>query len=216
MSRTQHMKTDVMFVVGLSMAFLWCGAQAIRAFTTMQGVSLAQYIAFTAGFTIQLILALEARRKTKGRIISQQIYQFAAWSICSFLLIGAVLIQRSYVWSRVDTITTEIALAGIVMTIIWAMFTRKPFSDAAVRAWINISLKSLPQFLLMAKMWMEGSAGITATAIILGNVSILMRLIPLAISMKTEGMNRDKTWLFVSDAVNLASWSTVTIVWFWK
>jgi hypothetical protein len=131
-------------------------------------------------------------------------------------LIGAVLVQGSYVWSRVDTITTEIASAGIAITIIWAMFTKKSFNDAAVRAWVNISLKSLPQFLLTAKMWMEGSAGITATAIILGNVSILMRLIPLSISMKTEGMNRDKTWLFVSDAVNLVSWSTVTIVWFWK
>jgi len=210
------MTTDIMFVIGLSTAFLWCGAQAMRAFTTMQGVSLAQYTTFAIGFMIQLALALEARRKTKGRIISQQVSLFVAWSTCSLLLVGAVLVQGSYHWSTVDTTITLVASTGMILTLVWAVSSMKPMHDAAVRAWINISLKSLPQFLLVAKIWSEGSAGITTTAIVLGEVSILMRLIPLSISMKTEGVNRDKIWLWISDAVNLVSWTAVITIWFIK
>lgn len=216
MSRTQRMTTDFIFVIGLSTAFLWCGAQAMRAFTSMEGVSLAQYVAFTIGFVIQLALALEARRKNRGRIISQQITLFVAWSTCSALLVGSVLIQDSYTWTRVDTTITAVAASGTILTLMWAASSMKSLQDAAVRAWINISLKSLPQFLLVAKIWSEGSAGITTTAIVLGSVSILSRLIPLSVSMEVEGRNRDKTWLWISDAVNLVSWLSVTVIWFIK
>jgi hypothetical protein len=203
-----------MFVVGLATAFWWCGAQAHRALTTTQGVSLAQYIAFCSGFIVQLVLAIEARRKNTGRIISQQVSLFATWSLCSLALIAVVINRGGYVWSRGDTTIAELASAGVVATIVWALFTRKPMSDAAVRAWVNISLKSLPQFLMIMKIWSEGSSGITTAAIVLGETSILMRLIPLSVSMKTEGVNRDKKWLWTSDAVNLASWSAVTVAWF--
>lgn len=210
------MTTDIMFVVGLMTALLWCGAQAVKALTTTQGVSLAQYFAFSLGFLIQLVLALEARRKNSGRIISQQVSLFVAWSACSIALIAVVITRGGYTWSSVDSMIVKLASAGVVATIVWAFFSRTLLNDAAVRAMINMSLKSLPQFLMIMKIWSEGSAGITWVAIVLGEVSILMRLIPLSISMKTEGVNRDKVWLLASDAVNLMSWTAVTVVWFMK
>jgi hypothetical protein len=205
-----------MFVVGLTTAFVWCGAQAVRAFTTLQGVSLAQYIAFSLSFMIGFMLALEGRKKNPGRIITQQIFMFAAWSTCGTLLVLAVIVQGGYVWSKVDTTITTLASLGLITTLFWAFVSRKPLSDAAVRAFIGASLKPLPQFLLIVKIWSEGSAGLTITAVILGNISIWMRLIPLAMSMKTEGVNRDKIWLFVADSLNGLSWLTVSIVWFIK
>lgn len=216
MSRAQRFTTDFMFVIGLSTAFGWCGAQAIRALTTTEGASLAQYAAFTAGFVVQLALALEGRKKTPGRIMSQQVTLFAAWSACGSLLIATVAMKGGYAWSGVDSVITALASAGLVVTVSWALLRRVPLADAAVRAWLNISLKSLPQFLLVWKILSEGPAGITATAIVLGSLSICMRLIPLSISMKTEGRNREKTWLWISDAVNLASWLAVTSVWLIK
>lgn len=216
MSRSQRITTDFMFAVGLLTAFGWCGAQAIRALSTTEGVSLAMYVAFTGGFIIQLVLALEARKKNPGRIISQQVKLFTAWSSCGALLIATVALEGDYRWSRVDTVITVLASVGLVVTISWATFTRTSLADAAVRAWINISLKSLPQFLLVWKVMAEGPAGITAVAIWLGSISIAMRLIPLTISMRVEGKNRDKKWLWISDAVNLASWLSVTVVWLIK
>ena len=216
MSRSQRITTDFMFYVGLATALGWCGAQGIRALTTTEGASLAQYVAFTGGFMIQLVLALEARKKTPGRIISQQVKLFTAWSTCGLALVATVALKGGYQWSTVDTVITILASAGLVITISWAAFTATPLADAAIRAWMNISLKSLPQFLLVWKVMTEGPAGITPVAIVLGSLSIFMRLIPLSISMYTEGQNRDKKWLWISDAVNLASWLSVTIIWLLK
>jgi len=210
------MTTDILFVVGLFTAVVWCGAQAMKAITTTQGVSLAQYIAFSLGFMIQFMLALEAGRKNPGLIISQQISLFGIWSTCSAILVAVVATRGHYSWSQADTMIARFAGVGLVVTIVWAFSTKKPMDDAAVRAWLNISLKSLPQFLLITKILTEGSAGITWIAIVLGEASILTRLIPLSVSMKTEGVNRDKVWLLVSDAINLVSWTAVTIVWLLK
>ena len=212
------MTTDILFVVGLLTALLWCGAQAVKALTTTQGVSLAQYIAFSFGFMIQFALALEAKRKSvvdHRRIITQQVYLFTAWSTCSVLLIAVVMTRDGYTWSTADSTIAKLASAGVAATAVWAFYTKKPHDDAVVRAWVNISLKSLPQFLLIMKIWSEGSAGITTVAIVLGETSILTRLIPLSVSLRTEGVSRDKIWLFVSDTVNLVSW-TVTVVWLVK
>ncbi len=216
MSRFQRHTTDLMFVVGLATAFGWCGAQGIRALTTTEGASLAQYVAFTGGFMIQLVLALEARKKNPGRIISQQVKLFVAWSTCGVALIATVALEGGYRWSGIDTVITILALAGLVATLSWAVIRATPLADAAIRAWMNISLKSLPQFLLVWKVMTEGPAGITSIAIVLGSLSICMRLIPLSISMYTEGRNRDKKWLWISDAINLASWLSVTFVWLIK
>lgn len=216
MSKRQRNTAFILYVVGMATAILWCSAQALRAFTTTQGASLAQYAAFTGGFAVQLVLALEARKQTPGPIISQQVRLYTMWSVCGSLLIVIVAIQGGYQWSTVDTVITILASAGLALTVAWAAVTRISFSDAAVRAWFNISLKSLPQFLLAWKVLAEGPAGITIIAIILGNVSILTRLVPMSMSITTEGYNREKWWLRVSDAVNLASWSSVTFVWVYQ
>jgi hypothetical protein len=213
MSQWQRNTAYVMYVIGLLTGLTWCGAQALRAFTTTEGISLAQYVAFTGGFMVQLVLALEARKEKPGPIITQQVHLFKAWSVCGTALIAIVVIKGGYRWSEVDTVITALASAGVVGTVAWAAFTRRSMGDAAVKAWYNIVLKSLPQFLLVWKVLEEGPAGLTQIAVVLGSVSILTRLIPISISIKTEGYTREKWWLKTSDAINLASWTAVVYAW---
>lgn len=216
MSRTTHKYTDIMFVVGLITAPWWCGAQAIRALTTVEGISLAQYVAFTGSFFIGALLAVEGRKKTevgKRRVITQQVFVHSTWVLCGTFLLAIVLTRGGYVWSKVDQTITTLVLSGLLATSIWAILGKKSFADAAVRALIGISLKSLPQFLLIAKIWSEGGAGITMSAITLGHLSIFMRLIPLGMSLRTEGINREKLWLLTADGLNALSWVAVTVVW---
>lgn len=173
-------------------------------------------MAFTASFLIAALLAFEGRKKTEvgnRRVITQQVIVHSTWVLCGIILLGVVALKGGYVWSHVDQTIATLALCGLGLTSGWAKAYRKSFADPAVRALIGVSLKPVPQFLLIAKIWSEGGGGITASAIIVGNVSILMRLIPLAMSLRTEGVNREKLWLLTADSLNGFSWLVVSIVW---
>lgn len=213
MSRTQRTATDIMFVVGLFTVPVSCGAQIVRTLSTINGVSLAQYVAFTASFLIGLSLALDSRRESPGRIITQQVFLLAAWSIGGITLLTTVLLCGTYHWTSTDTLISILAFAGIVMSFAWAVAKKTNFKDPVIRAWMGISLKAVPQFLLVPKILSEGGAGLTMAFIFVGHVSILMRLVPLLISTRREGMDRNKYWLVASEVLNEISWLVVTAVW---
>lgn len=188
----------------------------MRALTTTAGASLAQYAAFCLGFTAQLALAIAAWRKDRRRIITQMLVLFGTWSVLSFGLVAVVAIGTEYHWSRVDTTIAAFSLTGLAAIGAWAALMRTPVTDAAMKGWTNIVLKSIPQFILVAKVWSEGSAGISWVAIAAGSVSILTRLIPMSSLLRKGGANREEKWLWTTDVVNLASWLTVTGVWLIK
>lgn len=213
MPRTQHTATDIMFVVGLFTAPISCGAQIVRTLSTTNGASLAQYVAFTVSFLIGLSLALDSRRESPGRIITQQVFLFAAWSIGGIALLATVLLCGTYRWTSTDTLISILASVGIVMSFVWVVAKKTSFKDPAIRAWIGISLKAVPQFLLVPKILSEGGAGLTGAFIFFGHVSILMRLVPLFISMQVEGIDRNKYWLVAAEVLNEISWLAVTVVW---
>ena len=214
MRLTQQRATDVAFVVGLATAPIWCGAQIYSAFTSMNGVSLAQYLAFVASFVLGFTLAVEANMTRPGRVIRQQIMAHGSWSVGSIILVAVVLVHGNYRWTGTDTTLGFTVLAGVVTAVAWKVANGRDMNDPAVRGMVSISLKSLPQFLLVAKIWSEGGAGYHWSAILTGNVSILSRLLPLFVSISNEGMNRAKWWLLVQDALNEVSWGAISIVWF--
>ncbi|MEK7464345.1 MAG: hypothetical protein AAB617_01050 [Patescibacteria group bacterium] len=213
MSRTQERTTDLMFVVGLFTAPISCGAQIMRTLTTTNGVSFAHYVAFTFSFVIGLVLALDSRRENPGRIITQQVYLFAMWAVGGIAMIATVILRGNYHWSSTDTVITILVLVGVVSTVFWAASRKISVKDPAVKAWTSISLKSVPQFLLVRKIFLEGGSGITGAFIVVGHISILMRLVPLVISAKTSGMDRSKYWLIVAEILNSLSWLAVTLIW---
>ena len=208
--------TDKIFVVGFASGLFWCGSQAMRALTTTAGVSLAQYAAFCIGFMFQLALAITARRKSPGRVITQMLLLFGTWSVLSLALSALVAFGTNYHWSGVDTTIASLSAIGLTIIVGWTVFTKTPLNDASMKAWTNIVLKSIPQFILVEKVLTEGPAGITTVAIVTGSISILTRLVPMSDLLLKGEANREEKWLWVTDAVNLISWLSVTAVWLLK
>jgi hypothetical protein len=165
---------------------------------------------------VQLALAITARRKSPGRVITQMLWLFGTWSVCSFALVATVAFGTNYIWSPVDTTIAFLSAIGLTSIVGWAVFTKTPLSDASVKAWTNIVLKSIPQFILVGKVLAEGPAGITTVAIVTGSVSILTRLVPMSDLLLKGEANREEKWLWLTDAVNLVSWLSVTVVWLLK
>lgn len=215
MFESKHRKTDIAFVMGLITAPYWCGAQAFKALTNLAGVSLAQYFAFVLSFFVGAVLANAARNKSIGdrRSITQQTVMLALWAVCGTLMVVFVISLGSYMWSPTDTLISVIATAGVSLTLLWALVARKPVSDAAVRAFLGVALKPIPQFLLIPKMFAETSGGYSIPAIVLGNVSIWTRIYLNIDSLQKEGVSRDKKWLLTAEILNGISWLAVSIVW---
>jgi hypothetical protein len=208
--------TDLAFWVGLTTAPIWCGAQTYVTRTSMNGVSLAQYFAFIASFVLSSTLAFEARRTHPGRVIEQQIISHGMWSLFSGIMIGVVILSGRYHWSPADTRLGLCVLLGIIGTLIWKAVSQRSMMDPAIRGLLSISLKALPQFLLVPIILVNGGSGYHWSAILMGNVSIMTRLIPLFVSIETEGMNLAKWWLLAQDILNEASWAAVSVAWLLK
>lgn len=213
MLRTQHLYTDAMAVIGVVAAILFCGAQALRTLSTTQGMSLAQYIAFTGSMVLGLLLAIGARKANPGRIINQQIAMLGTWSVCGIGLIIVVIYAGNYSWSTMDTVIATSAVVGFVLTMGWAFYRKVTLTDPAIKAWNGIFLKSVPQVFLAWHILSQGDDGLTATAVWAGHLSIMMRLIPLGVSVRVEGSDRNKFWLLIADGSNGLSWLLATIAW---
>lgn len=210
---TERQATNFAFIVGLTTAPVWCGAQIYNAYTSMSGVSLAQYIAFCASFLIGFSLAFEAKKTNPGLVIKQQVILQAFWGVGSTLLVGVVLSNGNYQWTESDTRLSLIVLSGTVAVTIWKTTSKRRMSDPAVRGLVSITLKALPQLALVPIIWTDGGAGYHWVAILFGNFSIMSRLFPLYASLRNEGMNDAKWWLIAQDTLNSASWVLVSLIW---
>ena len=214
MNHARTLYTDTMAVIGVVTAILFCGSQAIKTLTTTQGVSVMQYVAFTSSMSLNFFLAIASRKNNPGRLITQQIWQLATWSLCGILLIGVVIVSRNYQWMFMDMIIATFACLGFAVTCIWVKVRKISMrTNPAFKAWNSIFLKSIPQFFWAILILADGNNGLSWVAIVVGHVSIAMRLIPLFISLKEEGVSDAKKWLLISDVSNEVSWISVTVAW---
>jgi len=213
MSRTQYTVASILAIIAILSALFFCGAQAMRTLTTTQGMSLAQYVAFTGNMVLGLLLALSGYRKNPGPIIKQQIAVFGVWTICGLGLITVFIYVGNFSWSTMDTVIATSAAVGFTGTVAGAKIRKVSLKDPAVVALNAISLKSVPQFFLVWLILSEGGDGLTLTAIVAGFISVTAKFIPIGMSLRKEGVNRDKKWLLIAEGINGISWIGVTIAW---
>jgi len=185
----------------------------MRALTTTQGISLAQYISFCISFIFAFSLAFGSYKLKPDVAMKQVATMLASWSLCGSVLVLVVIFREDYIWSSFDRAicVTSGSLIGAVY--LWSVLTKKTAGDPAVRALVALALKSAPQFLLVPIIIAQGGSGYTVSAILLGHISILSRFIPIVSSWRSGSKDRNKKWLIIEGVFNFLSWSAVTIVW---
>lgn len=214
--------TLLLTVLGVGSAVVFCSAQIVRTLTTTEGMSIAQYAAFTCSVMLGLVLAFDSRREQLRHGISvtainQQIMIFGTWSVFCTALILTVLFRANYAWSAMDAVIVASTLVGLIATWCWSKRTGAGMKDPAVKAWNSISLKSIPQLFLGYHILQNGGAGLAGLTIAVGHFSIMVRITHLSFSFWKEGSNRPKRWLMITEVVNELSWFGTTVCWFyWK
>lgn len=204
---------DSLFVIQIVGAVLFCGAQFLRSLTDVHGVNVSQFTLVATYLTLHLALGIAAHRAAPSRVTRQAVATYAIWFIMMLAIVIAVWTNADYHWSIHDTTTMMIAGAMTILVLVVGSFYRLSLVDPAIKALLAIAYKSAPQVLLAWKIMAEGGSGIPAVSVVVGHLTILIRLGQIWFMVRESGLDRNRTWLAISETANEVSWIVATIAW---
>lgn len=213
MSSNKKLVADLLFGVQIVGAFALAGSQFFRLLRTVQGQSLSMFLLIEAYLLLHVLLSYSAHRARASRVTGQTLFIYVLWIALIAANIGAVLWNGRYRWGVNDTVTVVLALGGTITVFGVSRFRGLPFSDPVPKGLLAMVFKGLPQWMLAIKVADEGGAGLPGLAVLAGNATILTRLWQIALTIREAGWDRNRVWLFASEAINELSWATVSVVW---
>jgi hypothetical protein len=210
---TRQLTADALFGVQLLFTFIFGGSQFYRMLTTSQGVNISWFLSWLIFLLLNLVLCIRAHQNQPSRITLQTILSYAAWTFVVAADLSVMLWKGTHVWGRTDTITATIVGLGVALTLALSYRLELGLVDPMVKGWLAIFFKAIPQLALAYKIFLRGSAGLAAAAVITGHITILSRLGQLWFSIKEAGWDRNRRGSALSELANEASWLVATLVW---
>lgn len=206
---------NLLFWFQIVCATIFFATQAVKMMKSTEGNLLSFFLCHFVFAVINLWLSVLAfKESTDGEktIKKQSIFIYAMWS----LFIGAhffiALFKMPEVWKHTDTVTLFIVIAGVIFTIAVAKIKKLPLLDAYVKAGLAVFFKSVPQVALAFSIYLYGEGGLSGWWILLGNVTIITRIVHLLVS-NHQGWNRNTRGSLISEIWNEASWAIASIAW---
>lgn len=213
MSCKKQVIADLLFGVQIVGALVFCGSYFVRSLHDVTGSSVVQFCFVVAFLFFCLTLSIGAYRAKPDRPTKQGIVTYIVWLIMLIAVIAATMGNEGYKWNNkeVAILVWGLVLAGIVIIIGITLKTK--VTDPMMRGLLAITFKSIPQILLAWKFIEEGASGTPAVAIIVGHVTILIRLSQIYFMVRESGWDKNRKWLAVSEVSNEASWIITSVVW---
>lgn len=203
--------TDLLFAVQVAAAGVFGVSQTVRLVSSQQGVNVTWFLYWLLFLLLNLVLTARAHDVQPSRVTWQAIASYAWWSFFAAASLITFLVRSPSLWDGRDTVTTLGVAASVV--VLAGFYRGLPLRDPMVRGWLALVFKSLPQVVLAAKVAMDGGAGVAGTAMVAGHVTICVRIVQLAFSIREAGWDRNRRGSFLSEVGNEASWLLVTVVW---
>jgi magnesium-transporting ATPase (P-type) len=211
--RAKKIVSDMLFVIQIVGALVFCGAYFFRSLHDVKGSSLVQFGLVATYLLFHLALGVGAHRASPSRITRQAIFTYTLW----FVLISAVFIvtgtNAAYRWN--DKETAQLLTASILTVIVLAtaIVQHKKLSDPMAKGLFAIAYKSVPQLLLAWKFVAEGASGTPGLSVIMGHFTILIRLGQIYFMVREAGWDRNRIWLATSETLNEISWIIASTAW---
>lgn len=202
-----------LFLAQLGCAALFGLSQFWQLLSSSQGVSISWFAAWEIFLLLNLWLAWRAHQTKPSLVTGHTFAIYAAYAALIALDISAMLLRRSWDWSRHDTLTTGLVVAGAAATLLVGLARGQSFSNPLVMGWLAVFFKAVPQLVLAWNIHIDGGSGLALAAIVAGHATILMRLAQLAIAIREAGWDRNRIGSFISEVPNELSWIVVTVAW---
>ncbi|MBI2065046.1 MAG: hypothetical protein HYT62_03285 [Candidatus Yanofskybacteria bacterium] len=213
MSAKKKAIADLLFGVQIVGALVFCGAYFLRSLHDVTGSSLVQFGLVATYLLFHLALGVGAHRASPSRVTRQTIATYAIWFVLISAIISAAATNPAYRWNERET--TQLLTAAVLTVIVLAAtaIQRRKLSDPMVKASFAIAYKSVPQVLLAWKFLAEGASGTPGLSVVVGHLTILIRLGQIYFMVREAGWDRNRVWLAVSETVNELSWVVATAAW---
>lgn len=213
MSSRKKMIADLLFGVQIVCTLIFGGAQFVRMLTTSKGVSISWFVLWEAFLILNLILAAKAHKNQPSRVTLQTLISYRLWVVMVAADLGVMIFKGRGTWDRNDTITTAIALLGILLTFAVGRAHGHGFADPIIKGWLAVFFKGIPQLTLAYKIFLVGGAGLAGLTMVMGHITVLTRLGQLVFSICEAGWDRNRRGSALSEIANETSWTVTTIAW---
>lgn len=207
---------NLLFVIGVLCTFVFGGAQSLRLQHVVQGYS--WYLLWTCFSAINLFLAIPEWRAKRTWQSVQLVISHSSWLLMALLDLGALIGFNTGVWSHHDTYAIVAAMMEIGTTVlikhIW--FPKLSLTDPILRGWYAAWFRAVPHVMLALTILNHGNMAVTGIAIVMGHVTITIRLTLLWITNREVlPKNRKNIWgSLLSEFWNETSWIAVICTWF--
>jgi hypothetical protein len=213
MSSKKKLIADLLFGVQIIGAFVLCGSQFFRLLETTKGQLLSMFLLMEAWLCLHLMLAVDAHRAQSSRVTRQTLWTYVMWLALIGTNIIAIFLNGSYQWSQNDTRTITLVLLGTVLVCAVMKLCHIRLQDPMFKSLLATLFKALPQFIMVFEVVQKGGAGIPAVAVIVGNITVLIRIGQIWFAIREAGWDRSRVWLCISEIANEVSWAAVSVVW---
>jgi hypothetical protein len=213
MSSRKKFIADLLFWSQILLAFVFSIPQFLRLLKNTQGQSLSMQIVMLGFLVLVLSLSFGAHRNQPSRITRQTIGIYAMWTVFISANVAAIFWNGEYQWSSNDSITSLLAVAGASVTFSVCWIKSIGLNDPMPKGILATAFKAVPQFMMALKVASEGGAGVPMITIIVGNITVLIRIAQICFSIREAGWDRNRTWILATETVNELTWLIVSIAW---
>jgi hypothetical protein len=205
--------TDFLFYFQLIAASVFVASQLSVMRESISGVSITWFGLWLVFLLINLFLSIAPLRRDRNRVSKQTFVLYLAWVI-AMAFVFAFLLWQGAAWTKIDTVTAMITVMGSIASIVVARIKHLPITDPMVQASFAVLCKSVPQLTLVWMIIKYGGDGISPYVVVLGHVTISLRLAQLWYASLEGGWDRNRKGIAIGELSNELTWIVATVVWF--
>ncbi len=200
----------------IALPFWWAQFSHMYNMST-QGVSISNYIITEIALLINFYLVVKLHGKNSSRLTYQIILIYVLGFVTYASFIVVMIVKDLGVWDHKDTITVLLVITLIVITtiIFWAR-ERKIYNtikDPLQKGIYSAMVRSAPQIMWAWKVYTDGGAGLHPIMIAGFHCMTLIRIVQTLITIREDGLDRNRKGLLIAESANELSMILVTIIW---
>ncbi len=207
--------TDFLFYFQIAAASVFVASQLSVMRQSISGVSITWFGLWLIFLLINLFLSIAALRHDRNRISKQTFVLYFVWVI-AMTFVFTFLLWQGAAWTKVDTVTAMITISGSIAAIFIARIKHVPITDPMVQASFAVLCKAVPQLTLAWMIIEFGGEGISPYVVVLGHITISLRLTQLWYASLEGGWDRNRRGIAIGEASNELTWIIATVVWLWQ
>ena len=204
----------VLFWSQILVALGFGAPQIMHAMGPVDGTSLSNFVLNSIYFLFLVLLGWNSHKRKPTPTSLPSVIVCLVWLAIMAGVAIATGFNPEYEFSRNDIRTTEAAILLIWMAAIVVCYKGTPLGHPAVKGFLALAAKSLPQAMMAIKVLQEGGSGISGLFILAGLLSIGLRLVQLNVQWReTKTGEGNLFWMIVADAGNIITWIGVSVAW---